>query len=208
MLVCQSRPVVPGNLLTLCEGSAGQTIDASADTRRPAYPDANGVHYDAVRGRGRSPVYKRTIKAPVEGPTAPASTQTAMRDNPAMSFVMLTQSQLAPAASAGTNASQRKATNGMKEPETSNHSDRASISRQVESANQLFEVLSARSDIDHPICAECTELLLTAMEARLTATTKERDAYVKFVKSLHDLFYAKRDNFWFLVLLMMSNEVL
>lgn len=58
------------------------------------------------------------------------------------------------------------------------------LSHPVESTTRLFEILSSRSDVDHPICTECTELLLSSLQSRLAASTKERDAYVAFLKTL------------------------
>lgn len=50
---------------------------------------------------------------------------------------------------------------------------------------RIFEVLSARSDIDHPICGECTDVLLEGLTARLVSSTRERDAYVRFLKEVN-----------------------
>ena len=50
--------------------------------------------------------------------------------------------------------------------------------------DKLFAILSSHSDIDHPICAECTSLLLQQFTARLASATKERDAYASFLKQL------------------------
>ena len=52
----------------------------------------------------------------------------------------------------------------------------------LETTNRMFEILSARSDIDHPICVECTELLVDGLQKRLAITTKERDAYVDYLR--------------------------
>lgn len=60
------------------------------------------------------------------------------------------------------------------------------LSTQIESTTRLFEILSARSDIDHPICTECTDLLLNAFQNRLAVATKERDAYISFLKDLNN----------------------
>lgn len=50
--------------------------------------------------------------------------------------------------------------------------------------NRLFEILSARSDVDHPICVECTEMLMDALQKKLDVTSKERDAYVRHLKEV------------------------
>lgn len=52
----------------------------------------------------------------------------------------------------------------------------------IERITRLFEILSARSDIDHPVCVDCTELLVEGLQQRLDAATRERDAYVSFLK--------------------------
>jgi beclin len=49
---------------------------------------------------------------------------------------------------------------------------------------KIFSILSSHSDIDHPICTECTSLLLQSFTSRLAAANKERDAYVGFLRSL------------------------
>lgn len=112
-----------------------------------------------------------------------ASTQAGLKDNPAMSFVMLTESQVVPPqpTTNGQPTSQKsknKGTSSSPSPNPPNFSER------VEAAARLFEIVSARSDIDHPICTECTDLLLNALSTRLTTTTKERDAYITFLKTL------------------------
>lgn len=63
--------------------------------------------------------------------------------------------------------------------------DSTALSRKIETATRLFEILSSRSDIDHPVCVECTEALVESMEKRLASTEKQRDAYIDFLKNAH-----------------------
>lgn len=58
----------------------------------------------------------------------------------------------------------------------------ASLADGLETTNRMFEILSARSDIDHPICVECTEILIEGLQKRLGVATRERDAYVDFLR--------------------------
>ena len=60
------------------------------------------------------------------------------------------------------------------------------LSADMERANRLFEIMSSRSDIDHPICVECTSMLVEGLEQRLDVAGRERDAYVTFLKSLQN----------------------
>ena len=105
-----------------------------------------------------------------------------------MSFVMLTESQLAPTPNLVKQTHRDSANERPTDSNRNGSADKpgASLSTQVESAKQLFEILSSRSDIDHPICSECTELLLSSLQARLNASTRERDAYISFLKSLNN----------------------
>jgi beclin len=104
-----------------------------------------------------------------------------------MSFVMLTESQVVPPAVVkspeDTNPKHRRQDDGPG-PEITADEGKA-MSQDMERASRLFEILSARSDIDHPICVECTDLLVAGLQRRLEAATKERDAYVSFLKQVN-----------------------
>ena len=67
-------------------------------------------------------------------------------------------------------------------PVTDSPDGAQALSQQMETTIRLFEILSARSDIDHPICSECTELLLDGLQKRQGSVLRERDAYVGFLK--------------------------
>lgn len=106
--------------------------------------------------------------------------------NPAMSFVMLTESQVVPPSV-------------IKSPEDTHpkpprqddlnqdiiENEGKAMSEDMERVSRLFEILSSRSDIDHPICVECTELLLDGLQRRLETATKERDAFAGFLKQVN-----------------------
>lgn len=107
-----------------------------------------------------------------------------------MSFVMLTDSQVVQPQNTSDDHQEALSREGSKQPFDTSY-DTASDSRQIhshqlESTARLFEILSSRSDVDHPICVECTELLLSQLQTRLAATTKERDAYITFLKTLNN----------------------
>lgn len=106
-----------------------------------------------------------------------------------MSFVMLTESQVVPPQASnqsydGPNASSsgRKDTGGKFKGD----SEEKPLSHQLETTARLFEILSSRSDIDHPICVECTKLLIDGLKKRHENATRERDAYVDFLKKVND----------------------
>ncbi|KAI4765604.1 hypothetical protein E4T51_01428 [Aureobasidium sp. EXF-12344] len=52
----------------------------------------------------------------------------------------------------------------------------------MEKSLRLWEILSSRSDIDHPICSECTDMVLAGLQKRQTTANRERQAYAEFLK--------------------------
>lgn len=112
-----------------------------------------------------------------------------LRDNPAMSFVLLTESQL-------DTSSHNKNRSSTHDPSSDHYNNNnvgtseeddlanAHLSDQMERISKLFEVISARSDIDHPICIECSDLLVEEMQKKLEAANREKDAYVNYLKEL------------------------
>jgi beclin 1 len=71
--------------------------------------------------------------------------------------------------------------NSQPEPDPPNPSP---ISHHLRSTVRLFSLLSTRTDIDHPLCAECTQILLTSLQRQLDETKKERDGYIAFEKEV------------------------
>ncbi|OLN81741.1 Vacuolar protein sorting-associated protein atg6 [Colletotrichum chlorophyti] len=133
--------------------------------------------YDKVSQNAASATFKRYGTGP---------SNSAQRDS-TMSFIYLTESQVAqpvlsrpdpppanPKSSKGTRGGQI----GTDDPRG------GSKAHEMQRINKLFEILSARSDIDHPICVECTEMLVEGLQKRLEAVGRERDAYVGFLKQM------------------------
>ena len=134
--------------------------------------------YDEVSQQAGGPTRKRTVSN---------SQQSKAKLNPDMSYIMLSESQLAPEPSEEViqTPTKKKATPKKTEPVDGGDKDQA-LSQQMETVSRLFEILSARSDIDHPICSECTELLLDGLQKRQASVIRERDAYVEFLKKAQE----------------------
>lgn len=58
------------------------------------------------------------------------------------------------------------------------------LSDHLRSTTRLFRLLSDRTDIDHPLCAECTDVLLSAIQKQLDETKRERDGYLAFERDI------------------------
>ncbi|CAG8558310.1 10002_t:CDS:2, partial [Funneliformis mosseae] len=58
-------------------------------------------------------------------------------------------------------------------------------SNRLKIANRLFDVMSSRSEIEHPMCHECTDMLLDSLKKSLADASKERDCYIDFHKKVN-----------------------
>ncbi|KAF1991776.1 APG6-domain-containing protein [Aulographum hederae CBS 113979] len=170
-------------LLTDSAGSSNPSPSHLRSTR-PAYSQDRREDYDRVSRDAKSPTIRRSIPSSRHhaGGTGNA------KENPAMSFVMLTESQLVQARNSlheePPSAARGGANNTGPDPFPAGESPN-SVRERRETAARLFEILSSRSDIDHPVCAECTELLVDGLQGRLSNVTKERDAYVQYLRQVN-----------------------
>lgn len=51
---------------------------------------------------------------------------------------------------------------------------------------KLYTLLSNRTDLDHPLCAECTSVLIAALTKQLDETKRERDGYIAFEREVRN----------------------
>ncbi|KAI0705090.1 APG6-domain-containing protein [Cerioporus squamosus] len=69
-------------------------------------------------------------------------------------------------------------------PEEPSQPNPSPLSHHLRSSLRLFNLLSSRTDLDHPLCAECTHILLGTLQRQLEETKKERDGYIAFEKEV------------------------
>ncbi|OXV07715.1 hypothetical protein Egran_04520 [Elaphomyces granulatus] len=169
-------------------GSTSKSLPEHPNTissHRVAYSQDRRDLYDRASRQSTSPVYRRTIPPPRHGAGSATSYPRLGRgDSGGMSFVMLTESQVSPPQIIGGEA-QLSIGRPIVSSDAGRDGEEKSFSSQAERATRLFEIISARSDIDHPICTECTDMLLEGLQKRLSTATKERDAYISFLKTLN-----------------------
>lgn len=101
------------------------------------------------------------------------------QNNPGMSFIYLTESQVVLP-----NRPQAPPNTHGKTADDAAPEDDGSKSREMERITKLHEILSSRSDIDHPVCVECTEMLVDELQKKLDAANKDREAYVGYLKEM------------------------
>ncbi|XP_031572939.1 beclin-1-like [Actinia tenebrosa] len=61
-----------------------------------------------------------------------------------------------------------------------------SLSHKLKVATKLFDVMSEQSDIDHPLCEECTDTLLDQLDKQLKTTEEEFSSYKEFLHKLNE----------------------
>lgn len=169
---CRTPLRLDGSLEQLNPSSFKILVD-SAPSLHPQPPHApkstaarerKGIYDDAAK-HATPPQHKRVIPPPQKGL------------NPAMSYVMLSESQIGPLPSEEPPAKAKTPRATEKSAAESNP-----LSQQMEKNLRLFEILSSRSDIDHPVCSECTDLLLAGLQQRQATVNREKDAYQDFLK--------------------------
>ncbi|KAF1835408.1 APG6-domain-containing protein [Decorospora gaudefroyi] len=157
---------------------------------RPTNPPERQDQYAQATKDARSPTFRRTVQGtePSRVPNGP--------QNPAMSFidVHMSESMMSSPPPPSVRTPDRKAQLQETQSALDDRARRKSIGSTpgtaggtsmadgLETTNRMFEILSARSDIDHPICVECTELLIEGLQKRLGVATRERDAYVDYLR--------------------------
>ncbi|KAF4951913.1 hypothetical protein FGADI_7135 [Fusarium gaditjirri] len=99
-----------------------------------------------------------------------------------MSFVLLSESQMTHPSQPPESHAMPTALRSASSARSNGDNVNAPAGNEMDRVNRLFEILSARSDIDHPICVECTEMLVEGLQKKLEVASRERDAYVKHLK--------------------------
>ncbi|KAI8333322.1 autophagy protein Apg6-domain-containing protein [Chlamydoabsidia padenii] len=64
------------------------------------------------------------------------------------------------------------------------HHRNNSLSHRLKVATLLFDVMSSKSNVDHPMCQECTDMMLESLERQLNDVGRERDCYLDFLKKI------------------------
>lgn len=147
------------------------------------------LHPPHLHDQSRKAVYENAIQNAIGSPTFKRRSDLsgvrgdmAIRDS-SMSFILLEESQIALSkhTGAGRPSTPRSSQGTSKVSTTARNDD---VSHEANRMLKLFEILSARSDIDHPVCVECTDILVDGLRKRLESASRERNTYVRFLKKL------------------------
>ncbi|KAK8150140.1 autophagy protein 6 [Beauveria asiatica] len=172
--------------------------DLLVSSASPQPPKQTVVQFPAksqIKGRDatRKPLYETASQGASSQPTFKRHHGSNPRD-PAMSFIYLSESQLGHHNDRSQSPRRQQpsprasAPSPTKTQQSSSHQTDAASSTPHENetgrVNRLFEILTARSDIDYPICIECTDMLVDGLQHKLDAATRTRDAYITQLKEL------------------------
>ncbi|QIW95321.1 hypothetical protein AMS68_000839 [Peltaster fructicola] len=167
---CRTPLELDGSLHHLNPASFKILADAAPllDIQAPSSPQSVDAqerlqHYKEVVSSTAAPPNRRTLSSEQWKRSSPATDQ---------SYVVLPESQ----------ATKAKPSESHGKSVAKQHENGPVSFEHMEMATRLFEILSARSDIDHPICTECTEIVLDGLQKRQHNVIRERDAYIQFLK--------------------------
>lgn len=60
------------------------------------------------------------------------------------------------------------------------------ISGRINTLTHIFHVLSSNQEIDHPVCSDCSQLLVENFKLKFDQSQREKDYYLTFLKKLKD----------------------
>ncbi|GAB7364441.1 hypothetical protein MBLNU230_g4982t1 [Neophaeotheca triangularis] len=175
---CRTPLKLDGSLEDLNPASFKILADA-APVLQPKEPDAprsaaakeRRQLYDEASQEAGQPIHKRLSSL---------GQHSGSKAKPDMSYIMLSDSQIAAPDESFANETK----GGAKKPPSTAQTGDAPLSQKMETVTRLFEIMSARSDIDQPVCSDCTELLVDGLQKRQSSVARERDAYVDFLKQV------------------------
>ncbi|EMC95278.1 hypothetical protein BAUCODRAFT_534262 [Baudoinia panamericana UAMH 10762] len=152
---------------------AAPTLEPKApDAPRSAAAKERQQRYGQASQYDGPPLHKRDV----------SNTSRSGKSNPDMSYIDVTDSLMAPEGPSELIQTPTKKRGTAKSEVANGEDGTEALSQQMYTVTRLFEILSARSDIDHPVCSECTDLLLDGLQKRQASVLRERDAYVEFLK--------------------------
>lgn len=145
-------------------GYYNNTQNASSAAQFARLPPSLQAAY-GVPARPASPMLRRNVAGQPPHPTE--------------SFVMLTESQVRPSPSSDSSAT------GGSSPDQ----DKSLVSSHLRHSENIYNLLSSKTEIDHPLCSDCADLLQDAMTKQLEEVKKERERYLAFEKQVAGLKY-------------------
>ncbi|PHH72924.1 hypothetical protein CDD80_4170 [Ophiocordyceps camponoti-rufipedis] len=172
LLICPSPPRP-----SVCQYSPSSSASSSPSKSKPSPSSRSSTV--PLQDQARRALYEKASRD--AGPPSFKRHSGGQPRDSAMSFIYLTESQVGHPQQPP-QPKEAPTTPSRLRPSGSSVTKRASDADEMDRMNRLFEILSARSDIDHPICVDCTEMLVDGLQTKLDMASKERDAYVRHLR--------------------------
>ena len=135
--------------------------------------------------------YNRVISSPAASPGAESFVllqDSAVQKIPNATISSRTPSSVPRRGQTASNSALNDVPNVTLSPASSDHQSSSKTpstsANNLHSIVRLFTLISSRSDIDHPLCSECTSTLIEDLERKLSGTKRERDGYLAFEKDV------------------------
>ncbi|OJA17809.1 hypothetical protein AZE42_08397 [Rhizopogon vesiculosus] len=177
MIVASLPPAPPSRARYMTEADKIAQLP-SPSASKAAWQQAT----QAENSRASPPLSTRAQgKQPQRNYPAPNESFVLLQESMLRSIPSLTPAAVVPKKTTPANQKSAPARNTQPEPD---HPNPTPISHHLRSTMRLFNVLSTRTDIDHPLCAECTQIFLSSLQRQLDETKKERDGYIAFEKEV------------------------
>ncbi|KAI9708136.1 MAG: autophagy protein 6 [Chrysothrix sp. TS-e1954] len=190
---CKTPLRLDNSLENLSTSALQHLTGAPLALQQPSSPEVPQTPQQAARRERYAQASHNASSSPIHKRSTPREPS----DPAAMSFVLLSESQITPPP---TPTDRRKSSGSRQGTPSKKGKGRSSaggrqgapvtggednlFSHKALTSDRIFEILSSRSDIDHPICGECSDTILQRMEARLASAAKERDAFAEFLRNL------------------------
>lgn len=160
MSLCQrcKLPLTYGESLLDLNSAQMKTLQVKAEQNRPEGDSDTKVDTEALER------FKRAREGALKRGTASGD-----------SFVFLSQSQM-----------DNNGHSSSKKTVAASPSDANSISTRISALETLFDVISATSSIDFPICTDCGDQIRDGLKTRFEQTSKERDVFARFLNKLRE----------------------
>ncbi|GBE81135.1 Vacuolar protein sorting-associated protein [Sparassis crispa] len=179
-MVAASLPPVPTS-------NARQASEAEKLAQLPSPASVKAAWQQSTQGRAASPCTlspRAQWKQPQSVPALPNESFVLLQDSVIRNIPEPLPSHAKRASYTKPRGGNHSATVPVSVQEPANQPNPSPLSHHLRSTLRLFNLLSSRTDVDHPLCSECTHNLLSNLNRQLEETKKERDGYIAFEKEV------------------------
>ncbi|KAI9030796.1 autophagy protein Apg6-domain-containing protein [Phycomyces nitens] len=142
---------------------------------------------DGNQASNPKPLHQRVVGGQTPAARSGKHNRETFNGGPSDSFVVLSRSQATPPnqSTPGQPLLQPQTVPATDDKQWQNQRNN-NLTHRLRVAKRLFDLMSSKSSVDHPMCHECTDMLLESLEKQLEDVGRERDYYIDFLKKVKD----------------------